>query len=573
METSTAADLTSLITTDGVTLPERLDHWAVERPDAVCLYDGETDTELTYADFGALTDTIAGNLAGLGISKGDRISVFTTNSLLAAQLMFACWKAGAVYSPINFSYGGRLLSYQLRDTNPQLLVTDSALFERVPDVWNDIRADTDFRVVVFDEESDGLKGGVPRVPWSTLTAEAQRPDVVIGPADPANIVYTSGTTGPAKGVLQPHLWINQYTFGLRSYIGADDVVYNDLPMYHVGGAFANVGRAIWVGCEAAIWNKFSPSEFWSRIERREATAAILLDVMIPWLMKAPETAADRENTLSKVHMQPLPLHHTAVARRFGFDCVSAGFGQTESGAPLKLFMLETPDGAGTPEHLRKGLTGDRLVAALEQKDLTVVDGKTVTVKGAMGFPSRFVEATILEDDDQECPRGVPGELAFRPNMNHIMMTEYIGKPEATAKAWTSGWFHTGDSAVQDQDGSFRFVDRMGDRIRVKGENLSSFQVEDLLNGHAEVQMTAVFAVPSAEGDEDDIVAYVVPRESSNVTAEELREYAAKTMPKFMRPSHYRVVDDIPRTPTNKIEKYKLRQHFTAEAATAEAPRA
>ena len=573
METATAADLTSLITTDGVTLPERLDHWAVERPDAVCLYDGETDTELTYADFGALTDTIAGNLAGLGISKGDRISVFTTNSLLAAQLMFACWKAGAVYSPINFSYGGRLLSYQLRDTNPQLLVTDSALFERVPEVWNDIRADTDFRVVVFDEESDGLKGGVPRVPWSTLTAEAQRPDVVIGPADPANIVYTSGTTGPAKGVLQPHLWINQYTFGLRSYIGADDVVYNDLPMYHVGGAFANVGRAIWVGCEAAIWNKFSPSEFWSRIERREATAAILLDVMIPWLMKAPETAADRENTLSKVHMQPLPLHHTAVARRFGFDCVSAGFGQTESGAPLKLFMLETPDGAGTPEHLRKGLTGDRLVAALEQKDLTVVDGETVTVKGAMGFPSRFVEATILDDDDQECPRGVPGELAFRPNMNHIMMTEYIGKPEATAKAWTSGWFHTGDSAVQDQDGSFRFVDRMGDRIRVKGENLSSFQVEDLLNGHAEVQMTAVFAVPSAEGDEDDIVAYVVPRESSNVTAEELREYAAKTMPKFMRPSHYRVVDDIPRTPTNKIEKYKLRQHFTAEAATAEAPRA
>src|SRR5690625_590067 len=272
-------------------------------------------------------------------------------------------------------------------------------------------------------------------------------------------------------------------------------------------------------------------------------------------------------------MQPLPLHHTAVARRFGFDCVSAGFGQTESGAPLKLFMLETPDGAGTPEHLRKGLTGDRLVAALEQKDLTVVDGETVTVKGAMGFPSRFVEATILDDDDQECPRGVPGELAFRPNMNHIMMTEYIGKPEATAKAWTSGWFHTGDSAVQDQDGSFRFVDRMGDRIRVKGENLSSFQVEDLLNGHAEVQMTAVFAVPSAEGDEDDIVAYVVPREGSNVTAEELREYAAKTMPKFMRPSHYRVVDDIPRTPTNKIEKYKLRQHFTAEAATAEAPRA
>ena len=569
--TASAAELTALITADGTTLLERLDHWTIERPDAVCLYDGETDTEFTYQEFGAITDRIAGNLAGLGISKGDRISVFTTNSLFAAQLMFACWKAGAVYSPINFSYQGRLLSYQLRDTSPQLLFTDADLYGRVPEVWEDIRTETDFRIVVLDDDSDGPVAGVPRVPWSTMTADAQRPDVAISPEDPANIVYTSGTTGPAKGVLQPHLWINQYTFGLRSYLGADDVVYNDLPMYHVGGAFANVGRAIWMGCEAAIWNKFSPSEFWERIDRRGATAAILLDVMIPWLMKAPEAPEDRENTLSKVHMQPLPLHHTAVARRFGFDCVSAGFGQTESGAPLKLFMRETPDGSGTPEHLLKGLTGDRLVAAVEQKGLTVVDGEAVTVKGGMGFPSRFVEATILDTEDRECPRGVPGELAFRPNMDHIMMTEYIGKPEATEKAWRGGWFHTGDSAMQEEDGSFRFVDRLGDRIRVKGENLSSFQVEDLLNGHSDVQMTAVFAVPSTEGDEDDIVAYVVPGEGSSVTVEELRAYAVESMPKFMRPSHYRVVDDIPRTPTNKIEKYKLRQQFTADATTPGAP--
>src|SRR5699024_8690100 len=406
-----------------------------------------------------------------------------------------------------------------------------------------------------------------------LTQQVPRPEVAIGPADPANIVYTSGTTGPAKGVLQPHLWINQYTYGLRSLIDSRDVVYNDLPMYHVGGAFANVGRAIWKGAEAAIWNRFSPSEFWSRIERRGATAAILLDVMIPWLMKAPESEADRANTLSKVHMQPLPLHHTAVATRFGLDVVSAGFGQTESGGPLKIVMLETAEGEGTPEHLRKGLLGEELTAACQERGFSVVDGTTVTEKGAMGYPSHFVEAMIVDESDAECPRGVPGELVVRPKIPHIMMTEYIGKPEATTRAWRGGWFHTGDSALQNPDGSFRFVDRMGDRIRVKGENLSSFQVEDLLNGHAEVQMTAVFAVPSAEGDEDDIVAYVVPRESSNVTAEELREYAAKTMPKFMRPSHYRVVDDIPRTPTNKIEKYKLRQHFTAEAATAEAPRA
>ena len=573
MESAPATDLMSLITADGTTLLERLDHWAETRPDAVCLYDGETDTEYTYKDLGRLTDSMAGNLAAWGIVKGDRISVFTTNSLLATMLMFACWKAGAVYSPINFSYRGRLLSYQLRDTSPRLLITDAELFDRVPEVWDDLDADSKCDVIVFEDESTDPVREIPRLPWSALTTASRRPDITIAPDDPANIIYTSGTTGPAKGVLQPHLWINQYTYGLRTYIDIDDVVYNDLPMYHVGGAFANVGRAIWVGCEAAIWNKFSPSDFWNRINRRGATAAILLDVMIPWLMKAPESDRDRENTLSKVHMQPLPLHHHAVAKRFGFDCVSAGFGQTESGAPLKLFMLETKDGGGTPVHLRKGLTGDRLIEACESRGLTVVDGPSITVKGAMGYPSRFVDVRILDEDDRECPPGVPGELAFRPNMEDIMMSEYIGKPEATAKAWRGGWFHTGDSAIQDEDGSYRFVERMGDRIRVKGENLSSFQVEDLLNEHDDIQMTAVFAIPSTEGDEDEIVAYVVPTEESAVSEDELRAHAENTMPKFMRPMHYRIVDDIPRTPTNKIEKYKLRQQFTADSSRTGSPTA
>lgn len=571
METDSAVQLEALLTADGSTLPERLDHWVEYSPHAVCVYDGETDTEYTYEEFGAMTDTIAGNLAQWGIVPGDRISVFTTNSLLAAELMFACWKAGAVYSPVNFSYRGRLLSYQLKDTAPRLLFTDADLVERIPEIWDDIRDAAQMQVVVFGDAASGPVAGVPRVPWSSMTGSAPRPSIDIAPQDPANIVYTSGTTGPAKGVLQPHLWINQYTYGLRSYINTDDVVYNDLPMYHVGGAFANVGRAIWKGAEAAIWNRFSPTEFWERVERRGATAAILLDVMIPWLMKAPETPSDRANTLNKVHMQPLPLHHSAVAQRFGIDVVSAGFGQTESGGPLKIVMRETDEGEGTPEALCKGLMGDALAAACEERGFSVVDGSTVTEKGAMGYPSHFVDAMIVDKNDDECPRGVPGELVVRPRIDHIMMTEYIGKPVETTNAWRGGWFHTGDSALQNPDGSFRFVDRMGDRIRVKGENLSSFQVEDLLNGHPAVQMTAVFAVASGEGDEDDIVAFVVPGEGSDVREQDLRAYAETAMPKFMRPAHYRVVDDIPRTPTNKIEKYKLKKQFTTDEAMTGAP--
>src|SRR5437763_348424 len=170
--------------------------------------------------------------------------------------------------------------------------------------------------------------------WADLTADAKAPDVEVSFDDPANVIYTSGTTGPSKGVLQPYRWIAQYTWSLRALLTEDDVIYNDLPLYHVGGAIANFGRALWSGCEVALWNRFSPDRFWQRIESRGATAAILLDVMMPWLTKAAPSDADRRNTLNKVHMQPLPLYHADFARRFGIDHVTAGFGQTESGAPL-----------------------------------------------------------------------------------------------------------------------------------------------------------------------------------------------------------------------------------------------
>ncbi|WP_375539160.1 hypothetical protein [Actinomadura sp. J1-007] len=145
------------------------------------------------------------------------------------------------------------------------------------------------------------------------------------------------------------------------------------------------------------------------------------------------------------------------------------------------------------------------------------------------------------------------------------MDGYLGRPEATAAAFRNLWFHTGDAAVRSADGLFYFVDRLGDRIRVRGENLSSFQVEDLLNQHPGVRYCAAFAVRSGEGDEDDVVAYVVPAEDDGaLTEDDVHAFALETMPKFMRPRHVRIVPDLPRTPTNKIEKYRLRARILEE---------
>lgn len=563
--------LTDLLRAEGEFVTERLDHWAANAGERPFFHYGEDQITLTYAEFGRRTDAIAGNLAAHGIAKGDRVSVFCGNPLATAVLMFAIWKAGAVYCPVNFSYTGRLLTYQLNDTAPAMVVTDAALLPALNAVADDLTGTP--TVVVYEPPAgahdhvtsrEQVSARLPELGWSALQAPAQRPAVTVGFDDPANVVYTSGTTGPAKGVVQPYRWMAQYTFNLRRLLTADDVIYSDLPLYHVGGAIANVARAAWVGCEVAVWDRFSPSDFWRRIAARGATTAILLDVMIPWLMKAPAGDDDRRNTLNKVHMQPLPTHHTEFARRFGIDFVTAGFGQTESGAPLAVVIEETPAGEGTPAEVYRGRSHAEIREVTTAVGGLVLPGDEARGKGLMGLPGPFLEVAVLDEHDEWCADEEPGQLAVRPRLPGLILTEYLGKPEATVAAWRNLWFHTGDAAVVGADGMFRFVDRLGDRIRVRGENLSSFQVEDILNQHPAVQMSAVFAIRGSEGDEDDVVAYVVSDEGKTLTERDVHEFAASGMPKYMRPRHVRVVSDLPRTPTNKVEKYKLRARILAE---------
>lgn len=176
----------------------------------------------------------------------------------------------------------------------------------------------------------------------------------------------------------------------------------------------------------------------------------------------------------------------------------------------------------------------------------------------MGVVAPFYEAAILNEYDEPCAVGEVGQIALRPRYPHLMLKEYFNKPEATVKEFQNLWFHTGDVGYKDSDDLYYFVDRMKDVIRSRGENISSYQVEDLMNQHEHVSMCAAFPIPAEEGEEDDIVVYVVPK-SEQLTVEELHEWSHKEMPKFMWPKHIRLISELPRTPTNKIEKYKLKE--------------
>lgn len=538
---------------------------ATENADKVYIHYGETGEKLTFREVHDQSLDMARRLVGLGLERGQPVSVLTSNSLLAAVTMFACWQAGAIYAPINFNLRGRLLSYQINDTAAPILVTDPSFGPALQQIASDIAPA--HVVIGRDTAGNTSKSGI-ELPASevhqldALATGETLADPELGPFDPATIIYTSGTTGPAKGVLLPFRWINQYSFGGRGQWTPEDVVYCDLPMYHVGGAYALLVKAVWNGNTVGLWNRFSPSDFWARIRECGASTGILLDVMIPWLMSAPPSADDRNNTLNKVHMQPLPANHHEVARRFGFDFVTCGFGQTESGLGFMATIDQFGDEIGTPPELYKGLPKAELRASAEASGRLVVSGEKDLPPGFMGRPSPLVDVAVLDEEDNRLPPGQVGQLAFRPRFPGLLLQQYWNKPEATLKAWRNLWFHTGDAVVEEAEGTFRFVDRMGGYFRVRGENVSSYEVESLLADHPQIRAVAAVPVPAKEGNEDDIAVFIELKEAGSLTEDEVASFASETMPKYMRPRHIRIVDALPVTPTNKIEKYKLKQMIT-----------
>jgi crotonobetaine/carnitine-CoA ligase len=545
-------ELVRLLEFDFATAVDALDHHVGSRPERIALRYGETGEFFTYGEFGRLTDHIAAGLVARGIGEGDRVSVLTSNPIVAAFTMFGLWKAGAVFAPVNPQYEGDVLAYQLDDTAPALLVVDEELRGRVADIAP--RLSVDLAVLT----ADGLYGG----DFAELLVPADRPDRTVEFDTPACVIYTSGTTGLPKGVLQSHRWITHFLWIGRQVLTPDDVLCGDLPMYHVGGAHFNVTRAIWVGACVVLWKRFSASGFWDRIRRYECTTAQLLDVMIPWLLKNDPTPEDRDNTLNKVHMQPLPATHRVFAERFGVDFVTIAFGQSETGASVMGLIVENPPGQGTPPHLFRGRSHEELTRLYADNGLLVLDGRAEIPRGIVGKPGPFLDVAILDERDRECAPGTVGQIALRPKLPSLILREYLGKPTATLEAFRNLWFHTGDSGVRGEGGEIRYDGRLGDRIRVRGENIAGAQIEELIGRHPDVLLAAVVAVPGREGDEDDVVAFVQMVEGQPFDEAALSRHCADVMPRYMRPRRIIALDEFPRTATNKIEKYKLRALVT-----------
>jgi carnitine-CoA ligase len=489
------------------TLPALLARAAARDPDRVLARDERA--ALTCAEALDVTRRCAGALATAGVARGDRVAVLSENRLEVVELWLACAWLGAVLVPINTALRGPQLEHVFADAETVLLALEPELADRLDNVAN-----APSRRWLLGE--DPLPCGEPAV------------RAAVGPGDPCVILYTSGTTGPSKGVLCPHAqwyWWAVKTGGILGVVPGD-VLYTNLPLFHTN-ALNTFVQALVHDASFFAGPRFSASRFWRRLVAADATVTYLLGTMVHILARRePDPDERRHNVrIALAPATPAALHRP-VRERFGIELVDA-WGSTETNAVLSTALEGAPPGS------MGGITP--------------------------GFDARVVDA-----DDEQVPPGTPGELVVRCDDPFAFALGYNRLPEKTVEAWRNLWFHTGDRVVRDAEGWFWFVDRLNDAIRRRGENISSYEVETILAAHPDVAAVAVVPVPAEEG-EDEVLACVVVREGAQVTPEALTAFCEPRLAYFAIPRYIQFDDALPLTPSGKIEKYRLRARGVTES--------
>jgi len=511
------------------TLPRMLQRQAERHGARPLLRLGEA--AWTHADVPRIAAARGGALRAAGIARGDRVAVMGGNRPEFIEAFVGCGWIGAVAVPVNTASMGPQLQYFLENSQAGLLVIEAAFLERLAVAelgHTGLRA---IWVLGADGTEPAAIGAVPVRPWPAGGAPV--PAEEVGPGDTLAILYTSGTTGPSKGVLCPHA--QYYWWGLNSLrvlgVGAEDVLCTTLPLFHIN-ALNTFAQAVLAGCRVVFEPRFSASGFWPAMRAHGATVVYLLGAMVPILLAQPAGPGERGHRV-RVGLGPgVPAAAgEAFLARTGVRLLE-GYGSTETN-----FVIAT-----APDSPRRGV---------------------------MGWVLPGFEARVADENDAELPPGEAGELLLRASEPHAFASGYFNMPEKTVEAWRNLWFHTGDRVLREADGALRFVDRLKDAIRRRGENISSYEVEQVLLSHPAVATAAVYPVRS-ELAEDEVMASLIAQPGSHADPAELARWCEARLPYFAVPRYIDVVAELPRTENGKIQKYKLRERGVT-ASTWERP--
>ena len=494
---------------------------AAEDPDRVFVRF-ETD-EVTLGSLDESSNRFANRLADAGLERGDKVAIMLDNRAEFLTAWVGISKGGYVEVPINTGYKGDLLCYLLEQAEVRALVIDSRMLDRLETIVADLSALV--LVLVVGEEPEGAATpGVDTHRFEAFVAEGSptAPAVDVHPYDTAVILFSSGTTGPSKGAVRSHranFAIAETTIELMDY-QPGEVLFTVFPLFHVNAKTNTVIPALILGGTVIIHSRFHASTFWETTRRHGVTAFNYMGALLMMLHKQPERPDDADNPVLKAYGAPAPVEiFDDFQRRFGVRLVEV-YGSTECGIVTY----------NTVHHMKLG---------------------------SCGRPTPYYRVEIHDEHDSPCPPGVPGEIVVRPTEPYVMFTKYYRNPAATVEAFRNLWFHTGDRGVMDADGSFRYVDRIKDAIRRRGENISSWEVERVINSLEAVQEAAVVGVPS-ELTEEEVLAVVIVKPGHSMTPAEILDEVNRRMPHFAVPRYVRFVDDFPRSPAQRIQKFELR---------------
>lgn len=511
-------------------LPTVLEHQARERPDRPCLQWTDAGRIHTFSEVNAIANRLARGFQKIGVKKGDFVVLFLPNCLEYVFSWFALTKLGAIEVTVGDSYKGAFLRHQVSLSKAPIIITTPELAPRLGEIEGEL--DYIEHCILVSENDAAMVVPFEKIRVSQFSELHEQDDsnlgIEVGPRDPAAVLFTSGTTGLSKGVLMAHSHF--YFFAEEDAqlvrLTDQDVYSTAFPLFHGNAQFLTVYPSLVAGAHCVLYAKFSASDFIGRIRRSGSTVCNLLGATMAFILSQQPHPDDRNHRLTRIYAAPLaPDLGARFIERFGDITFVDGFGQTEISN-----VFQTPWQAERPA----GASG------------VLVD--------------QFFEVKLADPETgEEVPEGEIGELLVRPKINGITCLEYLGMPEKTVETWRDLWFHTGDALRRDEKGWYYFVDRVKDALRRRGENISSFEVESVVRSHASVAECAVVAAEADEpGGENEVKAFVVLNPGATMDYDDLAAWCDARMPSFMVPRYVEVIDALPQTPSQKVQKKELR---------------
>ena len=431
--------------------------------------------------------------------------------------------------PINTELRGAFLAHQVDNAAPAIVVAEAGLVQ----AFDGIEGPAPARLAIVGVEAPAaLPGLFADSAVSTFEAFLAAgdgnpvPETAVRPGDIGAILYTSGTTGPSKGVLLPHghLFLMSAATARATGLTAGDCYYVSMPLFHINALCAQTIAALTVGAQVHIVRRFSPNRWLDEVIACGATHTNLLGVMPEFLFNTPPTPRDRDHRLRVTLAVPIGPWGREFEERFGLRILQ-GFGMTECGMPFWCPLSEPVE------------------------------------PGCAGYISeQWFEACVVDPEtDMPLPAGEVGELLVRPKMPGCFFTGYYRMPERTVEAWRNFWFHTGDAARFDERGRLHYVDRLKDCIRRRGENISAFEVEQVLNAHPEIAESAVVGVKvEGAGGEEEVLAVLLPENGARLDPVELLDWCVPRIPRYAVPRFVDFAAGFEKTASGKLRKGDLR---------------